>query len=183
MIQRIQSLLLALTAVGIALLFRFPITTYVAEPGAQNYIVNAELDLIPKQNPAMLQQIEAGSGNVYMDQSTAGMHMWPMMVLALLVAAISLASIFLYKNRILQMRMVSVAFLLNVIYVGLVFLWCADKYSKVVAAFATSLQCGTTHTIYAAGTWIPIVTIVLLFFAQRAIRNDEMKVRAADRLR
>ena len=33
------------------------------------------------------------------------------------------------------------------------------------------------------GTIIPIVTVILLFLAQRAIKKDEMKVRAADRLR
>lgn len=183
MIQRIQSILLALVAVGIALLFKFPMATYVAEPGVQSYTVTTQIDLVAKQNPAMLRQIEAGGGSVYMDQSTAGIHMWPMIVIALAVAALSLGCIFLYKNRILQMRLVSVAFLLNVIYVGLLFLWCVDSYGKTVAAFAASLQCGPTHTVYAAGTWIPIITMGLLFLAQRAIRRDELKVRAADRLR
>ena len=33
------------------------------------------------------------------------------------------------------------------------------------------------------GTIVPIVNVILLFLAQRAIKKDEMKVRAADRLR
>ena len=33
------------------------------------------------------------------------------------------------------------------------------------------------------GTWISFASIVTLFLAQHAIRKDEAKVRAADRLR
>lgn len=183
MIQRVQSILLALTAVTIALLFRFPISTYVAEPGIQNYTVNAKLNLIPQAAPTMNDQILAGSGTVNMDPSLGNVQTWPMIVLALLVAALSLAAIFMYKNRVLQLRVVAFAFLLNVIYEGLIFLFYVDKFGKGVETFANSLQCGVTHTAYAAGTWIPIASIVLLFLAQRAIRKDEMKVRAADRLR
>ncbi len=183
MIQRIQSLLLAVAALGIILLFRFPIATYTAETPGQGYYVNAELNLIPQSNPAMLQQIEAGSGEINMDQSLGEMAMWPLMALALVVAAIALAGIFMYKNRIRQMRWVSIAFVLNIIYVGLIFLLYADKYGEKVLAFAQGFMVDNLHITYAAGTWIPIGTLVLLFFAQRAIRRDEMKVRAADRLR
>ncbi len=176
-------MLLALAAIAMALLFRFPVATYVAEPGIQNYTVNAELNLVPKACPAMNDQILAGSGIVNMDPSISNVHTWPMIVLALLVAAISLAAIFMYRNRVLQLRVVAFAFLLNVIYEGLIFLLYVDKFGKGVENFANSLQCGVTHAVYAAGTWIPMASIVLLFLAQRAIRKDELKVHAADRLR
>lgn len=183
MIQRVQSLLLLLAALGMALLLKFPIATYVAEPGIQNYTVRASLDLLPKNNADMLRQIEAGSGTVTMDPSNAAMHTWPAIALAAICFVLALACIFLYKNRILQMRMVAFALLANVVYVGLLFLWLIDKYGKAVEGFAATLQCGPLHTLYEAGTWIPLATLALFFFAQRAIRKDEMKVRAADRLR
>ncbi len=183
MIQRIQSLLLAVAALGIVLLFRFPIATFTAETPGESYYVTSELNLLAKENPAMLQQIEAGSGEIGMDQSMADMQMWPLMALALATAAIALAGIFMYKNRIRQMRWVSIAFVLNIIYVGLLFLLYVDNYGEAVQHFAQQFQVNNLHTTYAAGTWIPIGTLVLLFFAQRAIRRDEMKVRAADRLR
>lgn len=183
MIQRVQSILLALAAVAMVLAFRFPIATYVAEPGVQNYTVNSSLNLIPKASPAMNDQILAGSGTVEMDPSLSNVHTWPLMVLALAVAVISLAAIFMYKNRVLQLRVVAFAFLLNVLYEGLIFLLYVDRFGKGAEAFANSLQCGATHTVYATGTWIPVASIVLLFLAQRAIRRDETKVRAADRLR
>ncbi|MDY5968456.1 MAG: DUF4293 domain-containing protein [Bacteroidales bacterium] len=183
MIQRIQSLFLLLAALGMALLLKFPIASYMAEPGIQNYTMAASLELIPKSNPNMLRQIEAGSGLVTMDPSNAALHTWPALTLAGICFVLALTCIFLYKNRILQMRLVAFALLVNVAYVGLLFLWLIDKYGKAAEGFAATLQCGPMHTIYEAGTWIPLATLALFFFAQRAIRKDELKVRAADRLR
>ena len=184
MIQRIQSLLLLLAALGMALLLRFPIATYAAQPGAEGgYAVQASLDLIPKGNPHMLRQIEAGGGTVTMDPSVAALRTWPAMAVAALCFALMLASIFLFKNRVLQMRVVAFAMLANVAYIGMLFLWLAERYGKAVEAFAAQWHSAPVATNYQAGTWLPMGTLALLFLAQRAIRKDELKVRAADRLR
>ncbi len=183
MIQRIQSLLLAAVALGIVLLFRFPIATFTAETPGQGYYVTSELHLIAEAAPDMWQQIEKGESKVVVGQNLSDIQTWPLIVLAIATAVTALACIFMYKNRIRQMRWVSIAFVLNIIYVGLLFLLYVDSYGETVLALSQSLLVDNLHTVYAAGTWIPIGTLVLLFLAQRAIRRDEMKVRAADRLR
>ncbi len=38
-------------------------------------------------------------------------------------------------------------------------------------------------TTYSVATWAAVAAVALLFLAQRAIKRDEAKVRAADRLR
>ena len=108
--------------------------------------------------------------------------------MAALVGVVALASIFLFKNRILQMRVVACGGLLNMIYIFLVFFW-AINGTGGNGGYLKALQDLhiTTDTIavnmWTPGTIIPIVTLVLLYLAQRAIKKDEMKVRAADRLR
>jgi hypothetical protein len=45
------------------------------------------------------------------------------------------------------------------------------------------MACTDIHTHYAVGAFLPIVAAILFFLAQRSIKADEEKVRAADRLR
>ena len=78
------------------------------------------------------------------------------------------------------MRMVAVAFLLNVAYVFLLFFWAVDAYGKNVVQY---FHCGELHVTWFVGAYAPIVSLVFLVLAHRAIKKDEMKVRAADRLR
>ena len=179
MIQRIQSLLLLLAACAIMTLFVFPIAKYQGQTSVGT-TVSAELKLIPESNPQMLDQITSG-GDVVVDQASF-IKVWPLTVLAVVVGLIALVSIFLYRNRMLQMRLVAVGFLLNVVYVFLVFFWAVDKFDTVIRALPEFVQSDLAMT-YSLGTWTPIVSVVLLFFAQRAIKSDEAKVRAADRLR
>lgn len=176
MIQRIQSLLLVLAACAIVLMFMFPIATYHGDSFMGN-AVSAKLNLMPESNPDMMAQIE-GCTDVVVDQSGL-IHIWPLTILAAVIGIIAVVSIFLYKNRIVQMRVVAVGFLLNVIYIFLVFFWAVDKFDTVVHDL---LQTDLSMT-YSVGTWAPVASVVLLFFAQRAIKSDEAKVRAADRLR
>ena len=78
------------------------------------------------------------------------------------------------------MRVVAVAFLLNVVYVFLVFFWAVDAYAKVVAQ---AMSANDPQVTWYVGAYAPIVSIVFLVLAHRGIKRDEMKVRAADRLR
>ena len=102
-----------------------------------------------------------------------------MLLLLIVSALLCIAIIFLYKNRVRQMRWVALAFLLCVLYIFLVFFWATEAYTKHIAYLFSAAP----EVSYSVGTWTPIVAAVLLFLAQRAIRKDEMKVRAADRLR
>lgn len=181
MIQRKQSLFLFLTICCMAMCFMFPIATFEAEwpprPG-EFKPVSGELNLLAKPVPEMLSQI-ANSQSVTMSQKEF-VNVWPLLVLTLAVAAISLLSIFLYKNRVRQMRIVAVGFLLAVVDLFLIFIWAVDAF---VEPAAKSMNCSDVSVSYGLGTWAVVAAIVLLFLAQRSIKKDEEKVRAADRLR
>ena len=93
-------------------------------------------------------------------------------------AILSLVTIFLYKNRVVQVRLnginmlVMLAALVVMLYVypNLVF----EKQEWFKAGMVVNFN-----------YWIlmSLVPAVCLFFANRAIKSDEKKVRAADRLR
>jgi hypothetical protein len=88
------------------------------------------------------------------------------------VALFSLAAIFLYKNRMLQVRLSNLNMLVICIFIGTVFYF-AD-HSK-------SNEASIVH--YHAGCYFPLMQLVFTFLAIRAIRKDEQLVRSADRLR
>jgi len=87
----------------------------------------------------------------------------------ILLTVLSFSIIFLYKKRMVQSRMTAICLLLNVALIVGMFL------------FSDSLAKGTIN--FETGSYIVLVPLVFLVLANRAIRRDEMKVRAADRLR
>lgn len=100
------------------------------------------------------------------------MNHWGLFVLALIIALLSLYIVFLYKKRKLQMRLTMLGMLLTVGY--LVY------YTVEVAKLTNTLQASYGFKFALA---LPIITIILLFMARRAIRKDEVLVRMSNRLR
>ena len=158
----------------------FPVAKYYCEMPNTHQRAEAQLDLVAKDNPEMMNQLLNLDPVVGYSQKASGFHTWPLVVVNLLVAALALVCIFLYKNRVLQMRVVAVAFLLNVVYVFLLFFWAVDKYGDIVWK---ALEADEMQVSWFVGAYAPIVSIVLFVLAHRAIKRDEEKVRAADRLR
>lgn len=180
MIQRIQSFWLALAACCMALCFMFPVAQYTLNMPSTGQQAEARLDLLAKDNPQMFDQLSNIEPVVEYSQKVSGFHTWPLLVLNLLVCVIALVSIFLYRNRPLQMGVVAIGFLLTVVYVFLLFFWAVDAYGKTVTqALGGSGLAVTWHV----GAYAPLAVIVLLILAHRGIKKDEAKVRAADRLR
>jgi hypothetical protein len=156
MIQRIQSLYLFVVAVAGSLLFFFPMIEY--------------LDAVKGTY-----KLFATGMNYYSDVSVT-IFFWetfPLLVITLLSVALALTTIFLYKKRRLQFLLVNITVLLNVLLVALVFL----LYSNI---FENRLQIRST---YEFGMYIPLISLVFLILATRAIRKDEALVRSSDRLR
>lgn len=184
MIQRKQSLFLFLAVCAMAMCFMFPIASFEAVSSQRSVEtgepipVSGELNLVAKPVPEMMTQI-LNSQPVSMSQSNY-VNVWPLMVLTLLVAVISAVSLFLYKNRVRQMRVVACGFLLGVVQLFLIFIWAVDAFVEPAVA---SMDCTDVAVHYGIGTWATVAAIVLLFLAQRSIKKDEAKVRAADRLR
>lgn len=100
------------------------------------------------------------------------MNHWGLFVLALIIALLSLYIVFLYKKRKLQMRLTMLGMLLTAGY--LVY------YIVEVAKLTNTLQASYGFKFALA---LPIITIILLFMARRAIRKDEVLVRMSNRLR
>ena len=140
MIQRKQTLFLFIAVCAMAVSFLFPIASFEGKDPLGR-TVKGDLNLVAKDVPETYSQIQ-NCGSITMGQK-GFVNTWPLLVLVALVIAISIVSIFLYKNRVLQMRDVD----------------------------------------YGIGTWCAVLAVIMLFLAERSIRKDEEKVRAADRLR
>ena len=179
MIQRIQTLWLALAAVCMGLCFVFPVASYTIDY-TENQQVVSQLNLVAADGPHYSKALAAGEPKVELFQSQVDVSMWPLVTMTAVVLALALLCICLYKKRTLQMRMVAVAFLLNVVYAFLLFFWAVDAYADQLGALFTQTE---QHVTWGVGAFLPLAAIVFFFLAQRAIRKDEALVRAADRLR
>ncbi len=93
----------------------------------------------------------------------------PLFIIQMLVSALSLYTIFLYKRRTVQAKLCLVSIVASFAwYIVLAVLIQQGKLSQ------ESLQLTTA---------LPLVAAILCFMARRAILADERLVRAADRIR
>jgi hypothetical protein len=146
MIQRIQSIYLALATAAYVCLFFFPFATYTASSKVYQISVIGVME-----NGALSQRAI------------------PLLAGIILLIILTFTIIFLYKKRMLQSRLTAVSLLLNVGLIAGMFFY-SDHVSGKTANFDT-------------GAYLVVVPIVFLILANRAIRKDELRVRAADRLR
>lgn len=188
MLQRIQSFFLVLAVVGIIMLFKFPIASYTLTNPMGNGDIVSELSLTNHESRYNSENKDP-MNITYIGQDQVQLSgRWVLSVIAVIIGVVALVSIFLFKNRILQMRVVACGALLNVVYLFLIFFWAINGMSGN-GGYLESLQhagygSGAIEVnMWTPGTIIPIITLILLYLAQRAIRKDEIKVRAADRLR
>ena len=86
-------------------------------------------------------------------------------------AIVALISVFLFKNRQLQFVMGRINILLNFILLGVFVYW-----SLTLSGEALVSEKGI-------GMMIPVISIVLLVVANKAIKKDENLVKSVDRLR
>lgn len=98
--------------------------------------------------------------------------MLPLTIPFMLIALLSLAAIFLYRNRKLQMMLTLVLIGLSVISIlifGIYILFIAKKY--------------TADIVFNIKVLLPVLIVLCLILAQRGIKNDEDLVKSYDRLR
>lgn len=158
MIQRIQSVMLALAAAAVLLLFAVPLVAY--DRADQQRLI------------MMLTGVEHADGAPVQDVR----YQMPLQVLAAVLGALWLALVFLYRNRSRQARLARYSQLIGAtLMVGL---WITHR--SVAAYLEQGEQIGY---VLLPGFFLPIVGMVLVFLAERAIRKDESLVRSADRLR
>lgn len=152
MIQRIQSVYLLVVTILLVVTMCQPVGLFIAADG-----VNASVF-----KPLGVTLADGGF------QST-----WGMFGILLLCAIVALGTIFLFRNRMLQVRMTIFNSLLLI------------GYYIVAAVFWYMLKSKLGADCFQLG-WalcLPAVCIILNYLAFRAIFSDEVKVKAADRLR
>ncbi|MDF1574353.1 MAG: DUF4293 domain-containing protein [Bacteroidales bacterium] len=98
---------------------------------------------------------------------------WPLSVLCISVAVLAFLNIFLYRNRMRQMRIAVFLILLHAGMVAMMFFYTAMSKRQLEGALV----------LHQWRFVIPPVCIILLYFAFRRIRRDELLVKAFDRIR
>lgn len=151
MIQRIQSVYLLVVTILLVVAMCSPVGQFVATDGVTMYDFN----------PLGVSMADGAS------QST-----WGLFGLLMLSAIVALGTIFLFRNRMLQIRMTIYN---SVLLIG---------YYIALVVFIFVLK-DTLNMAFQLG-WalcLPAVSIILNYLAFRAIYKDEVMVKAADRLR
>ena len=158
MVQRIQSLFLLLAFISTVLLFFFPLAGIYGPTATYKFYIYGLINMVPDEKP------------VFTFMTTL-----PLLLLNILVAAFSAGCVFLYKNRINQMKMVRLAIFMEIIFIALIFFVYASIIEKNLTASPNYLD--------EAGIYFPLVALIFLILANRSILKDEKLVRSADRLR
>ncbi len=155
MIQRIQTLYLIIALIASALFFAFPFAKYFVDIATMYEFKITAITLVTQQSVSV--------------------YKIPVFMLSLhiILTLLILISIFLFKNRVTQMRVVAVSFLLNAVLIGSVFFF-ADAFGKEMVI---------TPDYRNIGTLLPVLMLLMLLLANKAIRQDEIKMRKSSRIR
>jgi len=158
MIQRIQTLYLAIAAIASVLLFFFPLADYYNElQGNYKFFLYGIRCMDPE--PKVLFSV------------------WftlPLMLIAAASFIFSASTIFLYKNRLMQIRLCAFNVLANIVLIMLIFFFYAARIKTMT---------GTEPEYDYSGMVLPLITLCFLILATRSIRKDEALVKSTDRLR
>ncbi len=158
MLQRIQTVYLAIAALATVLLFFFPLANYYHEiEGNYRFYVYGIKSMDPDPKVAF--------GSYFA---------LPLVAMAGASFILSMATIFLFKRRLLQIRLCAFNVLFNIVLLMVIFFFYATKITEL-----THIEPEYQLT----GMILPLVTLVMLILANRAIRHDEVLVKSADRLR
>ncbi len=145
MIQRIQSLFLVLTAGVFGILFKLPFATS-DKPSAQ-FLADKVFDIT--DHPALLG-------------------------LAILGAVLALVSIFMFKNRKLQLRLGYLIIVMAILLPAVAFLLFTNESASIDP---------TVRVFDQAGMFLPLGAILFASLANYFIRKDDKLVKSMDRLR
>lgn len=155
MIQRIQSLFLLVSVILLGILISNPFAAFTVEPQMLKY----SLTTLGLSSPDNL--------------SAERIHtLWFLFAFLLLVLLISLITIFLYRKRMLQIRLCIITIVMLVGVQGVMF--------YIVNAIGKNLN---TKPQFSIVFIFPLVSAILNFLALRAIARDEALIRSLDRLR
>ena len=162
MIQRKQTIYMLLSAIISALLFFMPLASFEAGGNVMKFTI------FGIQNP--IETI-----------SLSTTYTWPLVVLTALMTVAPIVTLFLYKKRELQVRLCRLTMLVNIIFIGLVFLYYESDIQQVIAAVEGDEY--QLDVAYFIGMAIPLVNLILEILAIRGIKKDIELLKSVDRLR
>lgn len=155
MIQRIQSLFLFLVFVSGLATFFFPIASF----WGSMYVIKLSALGVEEQF-----QYDAEWPNTILLPVVLG-----------LISFLAFVTIFLYKRRMVQVRLIRFNLLLNIVYLGLIFFYYVPELEALTQTNADYIS--------EPGIYLPIASVIFLILANRFIMKDEKLIRSADRLR
>jgi len=152
MIQRVQTIFLLASTSLMAILFFYPFAE-----------IAVGQDILTFQYNGFFKMVDGIEQQVVSTISTT--------LILLVILAINIATIFLYKNRKLQLRFTVYNILLMIGTVGAL-------YFLMISSFEQ-----TPSIEYKITLVFPLIAAVFNYMAFRNIRKDELLVRAVDRIR
>ena len=155
MIQRIQSLFLFLAFASAIAVFFFPLASLLGE----FYYVKLNVLEVAEQA-----QYDMEWPNTI-----------PLAAVMGLTGLLAFFTIFIFKNRTAQMRLIRFSIFLNIVFIALIFFYYVPELEAIVET--------TADYVTEIGIYLSIVPLIFLVLALRFIRKDEKLIRAADRLR
>lgn len=153
MIQRIQSLYLFISFLSFGIFFFSPF----------GYLIGADLTEIPikiTDNKFIYE-------NIIMEYS-----MLPLLLMIGFICLISFATIFLFKKRLLQVRLTIFNIIVQVGSFGVLFFYLIDISKRMDLEYSTGIL-----------IILPIISAILCFLAMRAILKDEVLVQTSKHFR
>lgn len=157
MLQRIQTIFLAITVIGMGVFVSFPIWSKVAASG-ESALLNAT---------KLTHQLSATQSEVQ--------PMYYLIILAVLVTAVSAYAIVSFKNRVLQSALCAVNSMLMTVMMGLIIYFTFYKTAKLFDPEMPGK--------YDIGFYGLVAAMLANVFANRFIRKDERTVQKSNRLR
>jgi hypothetical protein len=102
-----------------------------------------------------------------------GVATWPLSVICIALVVLTFLNIFFYRHRMRQIRISIFLILLNAGTIGMMFYY----------TYVARMQLEEALIVHQWRFVIPPVNMILLYFAFRRIRRDELLVKAFDRIR
>ena len=156
MIQRIQSVYLFIVIIILGSMFFFPIAGYYGELSTYKFTLIGIKNMVP-DTPALF--------SIY---TTI-----PLVILVAGIIILAVRGIFMYKNRLKQLKLIKVNILINIILIIGVFI----VYSRWLQSTLSASESFKTAAFF------PLISLLFLILSYYAVYKDEKLVRSADRLR
>ncbi len=157
MLQRIQTIFLAIAVIGMGIFVSFPIWSKIAASGESALLTATKLTHQINETQSEVQPL------------------YYLIILAVLVAGISAYAIISFKNRVLQSALCAVNSMLMTVMMGLVIYFTFYKTAKLFDPEIPGK--------YDIGFYGLVAAMLANVFANRSIRKDEKTVQKSNRLR